>query len=164
LLTPTNPASLPTGQTQTFTVQVNDATGAAVANSTVILSANGANQRQLTATTNSSGQATFQYTGTNAGTDTVQATVNVTGMGQYSNQVNMTWTVAQGSGAITFVPQGWIGSPLSGITVTGQMPITVAPGVNLTAGTLTYWPTSNPGAVTTLNSNTTGSGTIGTFD
>jgi hypothetical protein len=85
-------------------------------------------------------------------------------MGAYSNVVNMTWTVAQGSGAITFVPQGWIGSPATGITVTGQMPITVASGVNLTSGTLTYWPTSNPGAVTTLNSNTTGSGTIGTFD
>ncbi len=42
----------------------------------------------------------------------------------------------------------------------------MASGLTLTlsSGTLTYWPTSNPSAITTLNSNTNGSGTIGTFD
>ena len=44
------------------------------------------------------------------------------------------------------------------------MPITVAPGVTLTSGTLTYYPVANPNAVTTLNSNTTGASEIGKLD
>jgi len=164
LLTPVSPSSLATGQAQTFTALLTDASGAVVPNATVALSVTGANQRQLTATTDSTGHATFSYTGTNAGQDTVQASANLTGMGAYSNQVSMAWSVAGGSGAITLVPQGWIGAPIIGTVVQGQVPITVASGITLTTGTLTYWPTSSPSAVTTLNSNTTGSGTIGTFD
>jgi YD repeat-containing protein len=163
-LTPTTPSSLATGQSQTFTVLVMDASGAVVSNASIALNVSGANQRQLTATTDSTGHATFQYTGTNAGTDSVQVTANISGMGAYSNAVNMTWTVPTGGGSVVFTPQGWIGSPTIGTVVQGQVPITVASGVTLTSGTLTYWPTSNPAAVTTLNSNTTGSGTIGTFD
>jgi len=163
-LTPISPSSLATGQTQTFTVLVTNAAGSAVPSATVALNVSGANQRQLTSTTDGTGHATFQYTGTNAGTDTVQASMNLSGMGAYSNQVKMTWTVATGSGTITFTPQGWIGSPSIGTVVQGQVPITVASGVSLTSGTLTYWPTSNPAAVSTLSSNTTGSGTLATFD
>ncbi len=163
-LSPISPSSQPAGQTQTFTAAVTDASGAALQNATVDLVVSGANQRQLSATTDATGHATFQYTATNAGTDTVQASGVVSGMGAYSNIVNMTWTVPSGGGATVFVPQGWIGSPISGTIVQGQIPITVASGVTLTSGTLSYWPTSNPAAVTTLNSNTTGSSTIGTFD
>jgi RHS repeat-associated protein len=163
-LSPITPSSLPTGQTQTFTAQVTDATGSAVPNAIVALSVTGANLRQLTATTNSTGQATFQYTGTNAGADSVQASAVISGLGEYSNQVNMSWTIPNGGGSTFFAPQGWIGSPTIGTVVQGQVPITVASGVNLSSGTLTYWPTSNPGSIATLNSNTTGSGTIGTFD
>jgi RHS repeat-associated protein len=163
-LSPTNPASLTAGQNQSFTTTVVDASGAVVQNSTVNLVVTGANQRQLTATTDFTGHATFQYTGTNAGSDTIQSSAIVSGMGAYSNIVNMTWTVPAGGGVTTFVPQGWIGSPTSGLVVQGQVPITVASGVSLTSGTLSYWPTSSPASVTILNSNTTGSGTIGTFD
>jgi len=85
-------------------------------------------------------------------------------MTSYSNAVNVPWTVPTGGGGGTFVPQGWIGSPLIGAVVQGQVPITVASGITLTSGVLEYWPTSNPSAVTVLNSNTTGTGTIGTFD
>ena len=60
--------------------------------------------------------------------------------------------------------QGWIGLPLDGSHVSGQVPITVATGITLTAGTLTYYPAANPTAVVTLNSDTTGSGQIGTLD
>jgi YD repeat-containing protein len=161
-LTPTNPASLPTGQTQTFTIAATNASGAAAPNAAISFIVSGANQRQLTGTTDVGGHATFQYTGTNAGTDTVQVSANISGMGAYSNQVTMTWTVSNGS--TNFTPQGWIGSPAIGTIVQTQVPITVASGINLTSGTLTYWPTSNPATVTTLTSNTTGSGTIGTFD
>jgi Domain of unknown function (DUF6531) len=62
------------------------------------------------------------------------------------------------------VAQGWIGSPVDGASVTGQVPITLAPGVTLQSGTLTYAPASNPADVHTLNANTTGGGTIGVFD
>src|SRR6266404_7662010 len=105
-LTPVSPASLATGQTQTFTVQVIDATGAAIPNVTILLLVSGANTRQLTATTDSTGHATFNYTGTNAGTDNVQASATISGLGEYSNTASMTWTVPQGGGSIVFVPQG----------------------------------------------------------
>ncbi|MBV9181153.1 MAG: Ig-like domain-containing protein, partial [Acidobacteria bacterium] len=110
-LSPISPNSLNTGQTQTFTLLVTDASGAAQQNVTTALAVSGANQRQLTATTDATGHATFQYTGTNAGTDTLQATADVSGMGEYSNVVNMTWTVTTGGGSTVFAPQGWIGSP-----------------------------------------------------
>lgn len=163
-LSPTSPSSQTAGQSQTFTAAVTNAAGAALQNITVDLVVFGANQLQLSATTDATGHATFQYTATNAGTDTVQASSVVSGMGAYSNVVNMTWTVPTGGGATVFVPQGWIGSPFSGTIVQGQIPISVASGVTLTSGTLSYWPTSNPAAVTILNSNTTGSSSIGTFD
>ena len=62
------------------------------------------------------------------------------------------------------VTQGWIGSPLDGAAVSGIVPITVASGVTLVSGTLTYYPASNPSSVTVLNANTTGSGQIGSLD
>ncbi len=161
-LTPLSPSSLPTGQNQSFTVLATNAAGAPVSGTTVSLSTYGANQKFLTAPTDGTGHATFQYSGVNAGTDTVQASANITGTSSYSNVVKMTWTAS--GGATTFVPQGWIGSPATGAVVQSQVPITVTSGVTLTSGMLTYWPTSNPSAMTTLNSNTTGSGTIGRFD
>src|SRR5712691_10016780 len=85
-----------------------------VPNATVSLSTYGANQKFLTATTDATGHATFQYSGFNAGTDTVQASTNITGTSSYSNVANMTWTVPTGGGSTTFAPQGWIGSPVSG--------------------------------------------------
>ena len=66
--------------------------------------------------------------------------------------------------AVTGVSQGWVGSPLYGSALTGIVPITVAPGVTLQSGTLTYFPASNTNIVTTLNANVSGSGKIGTLD
>jgi RHS repeat-associated protein len=40
--------------------------------------------------------------------------------------------------------QGWIGEPLSQTTVNGLVPVTVAAGVTVTSGTLSYWPATNP--------------------
>jgi RHS repeat-associated protein len=64
----------------------------------------------------------------------------------------------------TGLPQGWIGSPLYGSTVSGLVPITLAPGISLQSGLLTYFPTNNAGSVTVLNANTTGSGQIALLD
>ena len=61
-------------------------------------------------------------------------------------------------------PQGWVASPAYGSTVTGIVPITLAPGVSLQSGILTYYPATNNNNVTVLNANTAGSGQIGTLD
>jgi RHS repeat-associated protein len=165
-LSPNNPPTRAAGQTQTFTVKASDASGAAVPNVGVALIINGANMQQLSATTDATGLATFSYSAVNAGTDSLQAVANISGLGAFSNIVNVNWTVPAGGGGGTTVvaQQGWIGQPLSGLTTQGQIPITVAPGITLTSGTLEYWPTSNPADVHVINGNTTGSGTIGTFD
>ncbi len=62
------------------------------------------------------------------------------------------------------VTQGWIGSPADGSTVTGLVPITLATGVTLSSGTLTYSPASDITQVSTLNATATGTGQIGTLD
>ena len=59
---------------------------------------------------------------------------------------------------------GWILSPVSNAAVSGQVPVTLIPGITLVSGTLTYFPAANPQAVVTLNASTSGSGQIGTFD
>ena len=158
--------TLAVGQTQTFSLQASDASGAVVPNVGVALIINGANMQQLSGTTDATGRATFSYNAVNAGTDSVQAIGNISGLGAFSNLVNVKWTVPAGGGGTTttFAQQGWIGQPLSGAVTQGQIPITVASGITLTSGTLEYWPTSNPSDVHVINGNTTGSGTIGTFD
>jgi RHS repeat-associated protein len=165
-ITPINPAQINTGQVETLAVQASDGSGAPVPNLGVSFIIDGANQQFLSGTTNASGQATVQYTGANAGTDSVQVVADISGMMSFSNVVSVPWTLpgGGGGGGSTFVPQGWIGSPLIGAVVQGQVPITVASGITLASGVLEYWPTSNPSAVTILNANTTGTGTIGTFD
>src|SRR5207248_10253904 len=47
---------------------------------------------------------------------------------------------------------------------TGMVPIRLIASETLTGGTLTYYPVSNPNAVTVLNGNTTGAGQIATLD
>ena len=167
-ISPTNPASLSTGQTEMFTVQAFDASGNPAPNIPVTLLVSLANTLQLTATTNSSGTATFTYVGNNPGVDTVQAEAIVGNNVEFTSIVSVTWTTPGGgnggSGSCRCVVPGWIAWPSNGTIVQGQVPITVASIVSLSSGTLTYWPTSNPSAVTTLNSNTTGNGTVATLD
>jgi len=92
--------------------------------------------------------------------------------GDYVVQLSASDTVGN-SGSIQFTitvnpilgtVQGWVGSPLYGSTVSGLVPITLAAGVSLQSGTLVYYPASNPNRITVLNSNTVGSGQIGTLD
>ncbi|HEX4133776.1 MAG TPA: LamG-like jellyroll fold domain-containing protein, partial [Bryobacteraceae bacterium] len=58
----------------------------------------------------------------------------------------------------------WIQTPTDHATVTGLVPIVLIPTESLTSGTLSYFPMNNPDAVTILNANTTGSGTLATLD
>ena len=161
-ITPATPGAIQTGQVETLTVQVTDGSGLPVPNLGISGIVNGANYLSLTATTNSSGQATLQYIGMNGGNDTVQAVANISNMSAFSNIVTVPWTLASGGGGTNFAPQGWLS--LASTTVQGMEPINVASGITLASGTLEYWPTSNPNAITVLNANTTGNGQIGTFD
>lgn len=166
-ISPPSPPSTPVGQSQTFTVQASDSSGNPVANLPVTLLISPVNTQQLTGTTDSSGSVMFSYVGNNAGTDYVQAQAIISSQVQFTKAVPLTWTSSgggNGGGSCGCVAQGWIGSPTVGSVVKSQVSIMVASGITLTSGTLTFWPTSNPSAVTTLNSNTTGSGTIGMFD
>ena len=102
-----------------------------------------------------------------------QGATNITfqAPGNYVLQLSATDNVSSGSAQfpVTVLRNpnegtGWIGSPLYGATVSGIVPITVASGVNLQNGTLSYYPANNSNSVTVLNSNTTGSGQIGALD
>jgi RHS repeat-associated protein len=162
----TVPAQVAGGQ-QTFTLLATDAGGAPQANLPVELTIVGANAQRLNATTDSTGHATFTYTGTYAGTDTVQAVAWISGLASYSGQVTAQWTTPPTPPPVPqTVTQGWIGSPTSQTSVSGQVPITLAAGISLQSGTVAYWPASNPSAVTTLASNVSGGGgaTLATLD
>jgi RHS repeat-associated protein/uncharacterized repeat protein (TIGR01451 family) len=169
-LTPNTVASKPAGQTQSMTATVADGSGVPLANLGVALVINGANQQALSATTNTQGQATFTYTGTNAGQDSAQAVTNIAGMGTFSGLVNITWTVPTGGGGgggvSQFITPGWIGSPLPYTLVQGRQAIQLGSGLTLTSGTVDFWPSSNPSLVTVLNANASGGSgaTLATFD
>ncbi len=84
-----------------------------------------------------------------------------------NDTVNSGWaqfTVSVLAPSVTSQAQGWIGTPAYGSAVNGVVPITVAPGVTLASGTLTYAPANNPSSTTVLNANVSGSGQIGSLD
>jgi RHS repeat-associated protein len=166
VLTPNTAQTQTIGQSQTFTIQALNGSGQGVPNVPVTLLISIANSQQLTATTNSSGVATFSYSGTIAGTDTVEANAIINGTAAFSNLNTVQWKPPQQQ-QITYIftPQGWISSPTIGTVIQNQVPIVLQAGITLTSGTLKFFP-SNSSNVTVLNANTTGTGplTLGTFD
>jgi len=143
-LSPTAPPSLSTGQNQTFTVVATDAAGAAVQNANVDLVITGANPQQLSTTTNATGQASFQYSGANAGTDTLQASAGITGMASYSNIVNMTWAVSSDGLSVSAGPSQTITLPTNSVTLNGSAS---EPGVPANALLLSWTEVSGPAPV-----------------
>jgi hypothetical protein len=103
-----------------------------------------ANTQQKTASTDSTGTATFSYVRNNTDTDTIEAEAVVANTVEFTNLVSVTWTGGGGGGGGTgscgCVIQGWIGWPTNGATIKGQVPINVATGISLSSGTLSYWP------------------------
>jgi hypothetical protein len=91
VLNPNTVPPTPAGQNQTFTVLATDAAGTPVPNAPVSLMVGGAHSLQLNGITGADGKVSFNYTGANPGTDTVQALGTVTGMFALSNQVTVTW-------------------------------------------------------------------------
>jgi RHS repeat-associated protein len=153
-LAPANVGPYVTGTAQPLRATLKNSSGAALANYGVEFEVAGPNATTGSAVTNASGVATFTYSGTNAGTDTVRALVRSTSTATInSNSVGMAWSVTPVSPPSV---QGWIGTPRNGATVTGTIPVTVGAGMTLTQGTVEYWPASNPSAVTVLATNAQG--------
>lgn len=138
-----------TGTPQSVRATLRNSAGNPLANFGVEFTVNGPNATTGSGVTNTSGQATLTYTGTNPGTDTVTALVRSTATANVNGTppVSMVWTLTPQSPAVT---QGWIGGPLNNASVTGTIPITVGAGVTLTTAKVEYWPAANPAAVTTL--------------
>jgi RHS repeat-associated protein/uncharacterized repeat protein (TIGR01451 family) len=67
---------------------------------------------------------------------------------------------------MVFATPGWLGEPAHGSTVSGLVPIKLAPGITLEVGTVDYWPANDYGAATVLATNVSGTGgsTLATLD
>ncbi|HEU4766945.1 MAG TPA: Ig-like domain-containing protein, partial [Pyrinomonadaceae bacterium] len=148
-LAPVAPGPYVTGTLQSVRATLRNSAGNPLANFGVEFAVNGPNATAGSAITNTSGQATFSYSGTNPGTDTVTALVRSTATANINGTppVPMVWTLTPQSPPVT---QGWIGGPLNNASVTGTVPITVGAGITLTTAKVEYWPASNPAGVTTL--------------
>ena len=79
------------GTTQTLTATFLDQSGSPIAGQSIDFSITGANPQTGTATTNSSGVASFTYTGTADGSDTVQATFTSGTLQIQSNTATVGW-------------------------------------------------------------------------
>jgi len=144
------PGPYVTGTPQTLRATLRNSAGNPLANFGVEFTVSGPNATTGSGVTNTTGVATFTYTGTNPGTDSVTALVRSTATANInSGAVLMTWTLTPQSPPVV---QGSIGGPLNGASLTGSIPITVGAGVTLTNATVEYWPAANPAAVTTLAS------------
>jgi len=102
-------SSYPVGQPIQFATLVTNSSGTPMANVPVTLDVMGANVQQLQATTDSTGAARFLYSGSNAGTDNLQAQAFPSGEGNFvSGQTSVTWAVyapPPSAGTLTFSNQ-----------------------------------------------------------
>jgi len=101
----------PTGTAQSFVTTVRDQFGTPQSGVGINFSVNGANASYGSATTDRNGNATFTYTGTSAGSDTIQSTAAVNGNLLSSNAVSVAWTVASSGSAasVTLRPEPALG-------------------------------------------------------
>jgi YD repeat-containing protein len=154
---------LPTGTSETFTATLTDATSQPIGNYPIRVAVTGANPRTEVLLTNADGVVTFSYTGVTVGTDSLTATA-LAPTPLVSSTVTVDWALP--AGAQPVLTQGWMGAPLHQAKVDGQVPVTVAAGMTLTTGTLTYWPASAPDQVRTLATGVAGGpgATLATLD
>jgi hypothetical protein len=81
------------GTQQQFTATLKDQYGVPRSGVSVTFTSTGANQATGSSTTDGSGNALFAYTGSNSGSDTVQAVANVSGSQVQSNSLSASWVV-----------------------------------------------------------------------
>jgi RHS repeat-associated protein len=156
VLSPNSVADRPTGGQQTFNVTARNGAGAPLAGVPVLFSITGANAQTFGTNANSLGVASFTYTGTFPGTDTVEAGAVVAGRGIFSNRVTVKWTPTETPPPEQVLSPGQIGVPANGSTLTGVIPIKLGAGVTLVNGTVSYWPVSDPSDVHVLATNVQG--------
>jgi len=133
----------------------------------------GANTRQLSATTDVNGTATFSYLGTNAGTDTVTATAIVSGLLTASNAVPIQWTIPAPGGPIPGAtgpapPSVVISTPADGAAVSQPVAVTATirapPSSPINSWSLQYQNVSGGSPVTLGSGTSNPPSALGTFD
>jgi RHS repeat-associated protein len=148
LTPPTSTAT--TGNATTATVTATDADGTIIAGLPLTIQVTGANPQLLSATTDTAGTARISYTGSNAGSDVLQATAFRLGMHTESNTATVNWSPqppAPGSTA-PFVAQL---DPSNG-PAAGGTTVTIT-GSNLSGATSVLFGDS-PATTFTVNSDT----------
>lgn len=150
VLTPNSVADRPAGGQQTFSVTARNGAGAPLAGIPILFSITGANAQSFGTSTNATGVASFTYTGTFPGIDTVEAGAFVASRNIFSNRVPVRWLETATPPPVKAITQGQIGNPLNGSTVTGVIPITLGLNVTVSQGMVTYWPVSDPNDVHVL--------------
>ncbi len=143
-----------TGTTQTLTATLKDRFGAPLANVSVQFVVTGPNATSNIATTNTSGVASFTYTGTNTGTDSVQGTASINGLQLTSNTSSVSWVAPSASISTTTVWGRFFTNP-HGSYVFDHSSSDV-PVFSQTFPTLNFNPVSGsvPGAPSNLNQDT----------
>ncbi|MGB0064130.1 MAG: Ig-like domain-containing protein, partial [Terracidiphilus sp.] len=106
-LVASSPSPYQVGSSQTFTATLLDQQGNPLTGVTVNFTVAGPNETVGSVTTNASGTASFTYTGSNSGTDTLQATASVDGALLTSNSLTATWLAPPPAQAptLTLLPQ-----------------------------------------------------------
>ena len=161
-LSPYTMSAKTVGQSQTVNVAAMDASGAPMPNLQVMLNITGANPQQLVGATDSTGLASFSYQGVNAGTDSLEASAQVSGLPEISNLATLAWNPAPPAPTIS------LPSPADGSMVT--KPVAISASFAPPAGqTIASWAVTyqalDPGAVVPLNSGTgTPPATLAIFD
>jgi len=165
-LSPASVQPQPIGATQNFTVTATDAAGNPVPNLPIGIVISQDDVQQLSATTNSSGVATFQpYTNNSPGTDQVQAVAIIGGMVAYSNIVNVPWTSSPGAGTPgsgTCASLSVTASAPSGVILPNALSLTGSAS-DSQGGTISYLWSKVSGPANVTFANPTQSSTTATF-
>ncbi len=152
------------GTSTAVTATLTDSLGQPISAFAVQFTVAGVNPATALTLTNAAGVATFTYAAANAGTDVVHATALGSASQLDSPTVAVQWVAPAGYGPIT--TQGWIGAPAQQATVKGLVPVTIAAGVTVASGSVSYWSTRSPNDVHVLTSNASGGpgATLATLD
>jgi hypothetical protein len=90
-LTPNADQTLPHAMATSFSVHATGGSGAPLAHQRVSFAFSGANAQSVAATTDANGDATISFIATNVGSDTLQVTSSVAGLGAVSNAITISW-------------------------------------------------------------------------
>ncbi|MGI8666876.1 MAG: RHS repeat-associated core domain-containing protein [Jatrophihabitans sp.] len=171
-LTPGSLPSQPVGQPLTVTVAAMDAGGQPLANLPVVLSVGGANQQQVSGTTDLDGLAELSYTGKAAGQDRLQVGGSLSGAPSVSNIVTLDWaySVPGSSSGSSSAPPPTVSAPTpaDGALITKPTPVTAnftpPEGQSIASWSVSY--RAVPGSGSTVLAQGTGAppATLATFD